>query len=301
MSTSVPDRKSRHVTGRVPVMGETKYDIATSAQIAGFWGLLGFVGLLIALWLSNLLPEVEVKAVVMTQGSGGYEDGEPDETLDVESPEDPSDDPSLSNDQNVTQLEQITEQIITLSESASQLVAPNEFSDASSGGNPGSAEGTGGRPLGTGGGPGGGTAREQRWLIQFADSGNLKSYARQLDFFKIELGCAFKDGRIFYLKNMSTSEDVREARLSSDDKRLFMSWQGGDRVKADIDLLMKAGVKDAADGLPLHFYHPETEAMLARLELSFLGKTPDQIRKTYFQVRKSGSSYEFVVTNQKLR
>ena len=301
MSTSVPDRKSRHVTGRVPVMSETKFDLATSAQIAGVIGLGGFVALLIALWLSNLLPEVEVIPVIMTPGDGGFEDGSPDETLDVESPEDPSDDPSLSNDQNVSQLEQITEQMVTLSENAAALVAPNEFSDPSGGGNPGSAEGTGGRPLGTGGGTGGGTKREQRWLIQFADKGNLKSYAKQLDFFKIELGCAFKDGRIYYLKNMSSSEDVRESRQSSEDKRLFMSWQGGDRVKADIELLQKAGIKDAADGVPLHFYHPETEQMLARLELSYMNKTAAEIRRTYFQVSKSGSSYEFKVTNQKLR
>ena len=58
MSTSVPDRKSRHVTGRVPVMSETKFDIATSAQIAGVIGLGGFVALLIELWLSDLQPEV---------------------------------------------------------------------------------------------------------------------------------------------------------------------------------------------------------------------------------------------------
>lgn len=301
MSTTVPDRKSRHVTGRVPVMSETKFDIATSAQIAAFVGLGGFCALLIALWLSNLLPEIEVVPVVMAPGDGGFEDGDPNETLDVESPEDPSDDPSLSNDQNETQLEQITEQIVTLSETASQLVAPNDFSDPTGGGNPGSAEGTGGRPYGSGGGVGGGAKREQRWLIQFADKGNLKSYARQLDFFRIELGCAFPDGRIYYLKNMSTSNDLRQAKQSSSEKRLFMSWQGGDRVKADIELLNAAGVSDAKDGLPLHFYHPETEQMLARLEVQFLNKTADQIRRTYFQVRKTGSSFEFVVTDQKLR
>ena len=101
---------------------------------------------------------------------------------------------------------------------------------------------------------------------------------------------------------MSTTEDLRETRQSSDEKRLFMSWQdGGERVKADIDLLMKAGLKDAAQGLPLHFYHPETEQMLAQLELSFLNKPAEQIRLTYFQVKKSGNSFEFVVTNQKLR
>lgn len=301
MSTTVPDRKSRHVTGRIPVMSETTYDMATSAQIALAVGLTAIAGLLIAIWLSNLLPEVEVLPVVMTAGDGGYEDGDPNETLDVESIEDPSDDPSLSNDQNMTQLEQITEQVITLSENASQLTQPNEYTDSSAGGNPGSAEGSGGRPLGTGGGGKGGTKREQRWLVQFADKGDLKSYAKQLDFFKIELGCAFPDGRIYYLKNMSTSPTLREARLNSQDQRLFMNWQGGDRVQADIELLTKAGVPDPASGSVLHFYDPATEQMMAQIEMAYANKPIEQIRRTYFEVRRQGGGYEFFVANQKLR
>lgn len=301
MSTNVPDRKSRHITGRVPVMAETGYDIATSAQIAAALGLAAFVGLLIAIWLSNLLPEVVVTPIVMEVGDGGFEDGSPDESLNVESPEDPTDDPSLSNDQDVSQLEQITEQVASLSETAAALVQPNSFTDPSGGGNPGSAEGTGGRPYGSGGGGRGGAKREQRWLVQFADKGDLKSYSRQLDFFNIELGCAFPDGRIFYLKDMSTSPAVREERMSSKDKRLFMNWQGGDRIKADIELLTKAGVPDPASGTVLHFYAVATEEMMARLEQEYGGKPPDQIRRTYFQVKKAGSGYEFVVTSQKLR
>jgi len=282
-------------------MSETKYDMATSAQIALAVGLTAIAGLLIAIWLSNLLPEVTVLPVVMTAGDGGFEDGDPNETLDVESIEDPSDDPSLSNDQNMTQLEQITDQVITLSENASQLVAPNEYSDSSAGGNPGSAEGSGGRPLGTGGGGKGGTKREQRWLVQFADKGNLKSYAKQLEFFKIELGCAFEDGRIYYLKNMASSPTLRQERLNSKDQRLFMNWEGGDRVQADIELLTKAGVPDPAKGSVLHFYDPATEQTMAQIEQAYANKPIEQIRRTYFQVRRKGSGYEFFVSNQKLR
>ena len=301
MARSVPDRKSRHVTGHVPVMSETTYDIATSAQIAGALALATFVGLLIAIWLSNLLPDVQSVPIVMEAGDGGFEDGSPDETLNVESPLDPTDDPSLSNEQDVSQLEQITEQVVTLSQDAASLTQPNEFSDPTGGGNPGSAEGTGGRPYGTGGGTRGGTKREQRWFVEFADKGDLKSYAKQLDFFKIELGSAFKDGRIIYLKKMSTSPAIREERLNSNDKRLFMNWQGGDRVQADIELFEKAGVKDAASGTVLHFYDPQTEQMLAQLELERAGRPAEQIRRTYFQVKKAGGGYEFVVSSQKLR
>lgn len=302
MSTSVPDRKSRRVVGRIPVMRETAYEMATSAQIALACGLAAFGALLIAIWLSNLLPEIESLEVVMTSGDGGFEDGDPDESLDVESIEDPTDDPSVSNDQDVVQLEEITEQVITLSETASQLTAPNEYTDPNSGGNPGSAEGSGGRPLGTGGRGNGGTKREQRWIVEFADKGDLKSYARQLDFFNIELGCAFRDGRIFYAKNLAGTPVVRQAKLNSDDKRLFMNWAGGsERKKADLDLLAKARVPDPGSGTVLHFYDPATEQLMAKVEKAYSGKPIEQIRRTYFQVRKAGSGYEFFVTNQKLR
>jgi hypothetical protein len=302
MSTSVPDRKSRRVAGKIPVMRETAYEMATSAQIALAFGLAAFSALLIAIWLSNLLPEIESLEVVMTTGDGGFEDGDPDESLDVESIEDPTDDPSVSNDQDVVQLEEITEQVITLSENASQLTSPTDYADPNAGGNPGSAEGTGGRPLGTGGKGNGGTKREQRWIVEFADKGDLKSYARQLDFFKIELGCAFRDGRIYYVKNMGTSPVVREAKLNSDDKRLYMNWQGGsDRMKADLDLLAQAKVPDPASGTVLHFYDPATEQTMATVEKAYSGKPIEQIRRTYFQVRSAGAGYEFFVTDQKLR
>ena len=300
MPASVPDRKSRHVTGRVPVMGETSYDIATSAQIAAGLALAALVALLIAIWLSNLLPDTQAVPVIMEAGDGGFEDGSPDESLSVESPLDPTDDPAITNEQDVSQLEQITEQVVTLSQNVSELTPPSETSDQS--GNPGSADGTGGRPFGTGGGIRGGTKREQRWFVEFADKGDLRSYARQLDFFKIELGCAFKDGRMVYLKNISGSPVVRTERLNSNDKRLFMNWQGGDRVKADIELLQKAGIKDAESGMVLHFYDPATEQLLAKIEMERAGGRPaEQIRRTYFQVKKAGSGYEFVVSSQKLR
>lgn len=301
MSTSVPDRKALRVSGRAPVMNETTYDVTTSAQIAIALALALITGLLIAIWLSNLLPTISTESMMLVNSTGGFEDGDPDETLDVESPEDPTEDPSLSNDQNMTQLEEITDQIVTLSENASQLVQPNEFTDAEAGGNPGSAEGSGGRPLGVGGGTKGGERREQRWLVKFADKGNLKLYASQLDFFKIEIGVVFKDGRIFYLSNMSKGNTVRESRLSADDPRLFMSWKGGERKKADIELLEKAGVPDPASGQILHFYAPETEQMLARLEKSYGNKAPAEIRRTFFQIRGSPGSFEFYVSSQKLK
>ena len=90
MPATVPDRKSRHQTGRAPVMKETSYDSTTSVQIAAVLGLGLLGGILIAIWLMNMLPDKTPKPVMLATGDGGWEDGEPDETLDVESPEDPN-------------------------------------------------------------------------------------------------------------------------------------------------------------------------------------------------------------------
>ena len=173
----------------------TKYEVAvstliTTATCAG----LAFI-VMVFIWLSNLLPAPESKAVTMLpSGDGGWEDGDPNATPNVESPEDAAMDPSLANEEtDVTELEEVVEQVTEVADNAASMVAPNEFSDQRNTGVPGSADGTGGRPLGSGGPGRGGTKREQRWFVEFGDKGDLKSYAAQLDFFGIELGAMFPD------------------------------------------------------------------------------------------------------------
>jgi hypothetical protein len=258
---------------------------------------------LIAIWLANMLPTRVLLEPVMTAGDGGWEDGSPDETLSVESPEDPSDDPSVADlPSDVTQLMEITDPVTEMSDRAAELVEDTSFTDQSNSGNPGSAEGTGGRPLGSGGPGRGGAKREQRWMVVFADKSDLNSYARQLDFFRIELGLLKAvENRLIYVSSVSTERPLtREVRTADSEKRLFMNWEGGDRKKADADLCRKAGL-DPSGGVFLHFYPPELENRLAELELSYAGRTAAQIRRTVFEVKRSGDSYEFVVTDQKLK
>jgi hypothetical protein len=284
----------------------TKYDVAvstliTTATCAG----LAFV-VMVFIWLSNLLPAPPSRKVEMfPPGDGGWEDGDPNATPNVESPEDASLDPSLANEEtDVTELEEVTEQVVEIAENAATMVAPNELTDQRNTGMPGSADGTGGRPLGTGGGGRGGTKREQRWFVEFGDKGDLKSYAAQLDFFGIELGVAFPaESRLVYLSNLSQSKPVsREVKTGDAEKRLFMSWQDGseERKAADVELFQKAGV-DASAGIIMHFYPAATEEMLAQVEFDYGKKTPAEIRRTYFQVKRAGNGYEFTVTRQQLR
>ena len=298
--SNIPDRKERLVSGRIPVMRETRYDHTSSVVIAAALVLIGSVIVLISIWLSNLLPSQPTMQTEMMPAISDTDDGVDTGSLEVEIPEDLSDDPSLSNDQQESRLEEVVERMISTAGAATQLELPNNFSDESSGGSLGSAVGSTGSPLG-----GAGTAtaipQENRWNVEFSESGSLSEYAQQLDFFGIELGVVIPDLRIIYVSNFSSTKDKRETRITSGEQRLFMSWQGGDRVQADLELLEEAGVTDAASGQILHFYPSETEAMLLQLEMNHAGQPAEKIRRTRFRVVGESGAYQFIVTDQKYR
>lgn len=81
-----------------------------------------------------------------------------------------------------------------------------------------------------------------------------------------------------------------------------MNWADGseDRKVADVELFQKAGI-DASVAAVLHFYTSDTETLMATIEQEFGGHTAEEIRKTYFRVRKAGSGYEFFVQKQLLK
>ena len=298
--SNVPDRQARLVTGRIPMMRETRYEHTSSVVIATVLVLGGIVVLLVSIWLSNLLPKQPQRTLELLPGNSGTDDGNDEEPLLVESPEDPSDDPSLANDQQETQLEEVLDRVVNATGEAALLNLPNEYRDAASAGSPGSLTGGTGSPLGFGG-VGTDVPREKRWSVEFAERGSLDLYARQLDFFGIELGIAFEDGRIVYVSRLSGAIVVREDRIDEREQRLFMSWQSGGRVKADLELLKKAGISDTANGIPLHFYPAETEAHLARLEQEYAGRSAEQIRRTRFRVTGEPGAFRFVVVTQRYR
>jgi hypothetical protein len=301
--TDVPDRRARLVTGRVPVMGETSYDLTSSLGIAALLVLLGGVVLLVSIWASSFLSENYTPSVQMIVSDGGVDDGSPDDSLDVESPEDLSDDPSLANDQQETQLEQALEAMINATGSVSALNFSNDLADETSSGLPGSAEGSGGRPLGAAGkGRKGGIPPEERWFIEFAERDSLELYAAQLDHFGIELAAAFPDRRVFYVRKLSSGFETREERIDGGDQRLFMNWKGGgQRVQADRELLEKAGVPDLSNAVVLHFYPAETEQLLARTEAEYANRPIEQVRRTSFRVTGGPGAFRFVVEAQKYR
>jgi hypothetical protein len=293
-----------------PVIGMTSYERVATFFIA----LLVFLVLTVTTLTVNYIatrpkaPAAMAELELFEELPGGSPDGSPDETLRVDSPYEERADASLVDNPSdePSQVEAVFDSIMEASdeaaeggaEEASNLAvtdqAPQQFLlDVRTSGRRGSATGTGRRGLGFGPGKRG-FPRDQRWFISFSDRVPVSEYARQLDYFGIELGAVGTD-KISYVSAMSTAPKVRTANTGKGENRLYMNWQGGTRRLADVELLKNSGV-DAEGALVLHFYPANTEATLAKLERAAAKLPVDQIRRTYFAVKNVDKGYEFEVT-----
>ncbi len=282
-----------------PVLAVTSYDRASAIMIALVVGLVSAVICLGVIWFTNRIPTQEPYVPLeLLELAGGEEDGVPDETLNVESPEPETADPSVAEVQDEqVEISEMLETVVELSDQAAEQVQQQFETQAQNTGNPGSKKGTGGRPLGMGPGEGG-MPREQRWFIRFADRGTLTEYAKQLSFFGIELGALMNDGKLYYLTKLTAAKpNLRSVNSGKGEQRLYMTWRGGNRRKSDLALFKKGGL-NATAGMVMHFYPPKIEAELAGLEKKYRNRPVEQIRRTYFVVRSAGSGYRFVVTKQ---
>ncbi len=170
----------------------------------------------------------------------------------------------------------------------------------------GDGQGTGdGRGVGPGG-PGDKDVipRWERWEIRYGTN-SVEAYSHQLDFFKIELGAVGgeKFGQnVDYAIGFVGNRPTRRTGPAKDEKRLYMTWKQGVLRKSDESLLNRAGITTKSRIL-MQLYPKEVEDMLATLERQYAGKDRDirSIRRTIFEVRPSGSGYEYVVKDQMYR
>lgn len=170
------------------------------------------------------------------------------------------------------------------------------------------------KPPGKGkkGGPGDGTGDDddddgpdrgdhpRRWEVQFAEGHNLDTYARQLDFFKIELGVLMTDGKVIYAYNLSKPKPDSRTGPASTEGRYYLTWRRGELEKADCDLLTRAGIEHQGR-IILKFITPELEAELVRLEKQKAGDKADRVRTTRFGILPDGNGFKFHVKKQTYR
>lgn len=282
-----------------PVTRVTLFERVSSGLLSTVVGLLLTVAVLAAIWAFNRPPTAEsVTPVEFIELPGGEKDGAIDETLRVDSPEDVVEDASITEETTEDQqVEEVLENVLELADQAAQQVQQQFDVEAANSGKSGSATGTGRRALGMGPGDSG-MPREQRWFVRFSSTSSLDTYAKQLDYFGIELGALTPDGRLIYVSNLSNATPTAKVTQSGKgESRLYMTWRGGQRRKADLELFAKAGYQ-FDDVVLFHFYSKMAESRLAELELEYANRDVKEIRRTYFVVRRSGNEYDFEVTRQ---
>lgn len=304
---------------RTPVMKVTRYEVWSSVLIAITLAIGVVLVAVVSMWLATRIPKSESRAVPveLVESPGGFEDGVAGETLRIDSPLPERADATLAEvESDKVEVAASLDAVIETATEAVSLDATGSESFSDSGGaqlgggataaavtlgtrnagKPGSAKGTGGRPLGFGSGTGG-FPREMRWHIRYGDLSTSAEYARQLDFFKIELG-AIVGTELIYISNLSAAApNVRRVPSGQDEKRLYMTWKGGDRKKADLELFQKARI-EVGNGMLFQFYPKDVEETLAQIEFAYRKRKAAEIRRTYFVVEKAGNGYQFSVTQQ---
>jgi hypothetical protein len=147
--------------------------------------------------------------------------------------------------------------------------------------------------------------RSERWQLKFTAS-NLRSYATQLDFYKIELGAIGGSVQgVDVANNLAGSPKKYRIVDTVSEKRLYFMWNSpSPLMQFDRQLLQQAGIQ-----LPnrqiLKFIPKELENLLAQIELDYAKSkgynSVTQLAKTVFESKPEGGGYAFTVISQRYR
>jgi hypothetical protein len=273
------------------------YDVVASLLVALLFIVGLAVGSLFIIWLTNRLMFTQKPIPVELVEFAGRGDHAAGYARDMEPPGPEELEEEMYEPEVEATLEAVTDVVTTQTAALDSIATAAEATVKGSGG------------LGDSRGPGPeGEGRSdiippwERWEIRYTTSG-LAAYARQLDFFKIELAAAGGAPLVDYAFNLSKAKPDRRSGKPEDEKRMYMSWQnaGGPLAAFDRQLLARAGISTSRR-LVLQFYPRETELKLLQLEAEHAkGRDAREFLKTIFGVRTAGSGYEFFVIDQFFR
>ena len=251
---------------------------------------------LFSVWVGSrmLAPPLLAVPVVMEDVGGGRPDGVVGESMELNEPD--AEQIGRESDLSVPQIQETLSRVSSIVSSRVSDLDDAVLVDPLQQAGGGKLQGDGRRvAYGFGDGPPG-IPRFKRWEIYYAEGETLEEYAKQLDFFQIELAVIDGD-QVTYVSKFSAPAPAKRTASGDKEKRLYMSWRQGNLKQADRELLARAGV-DAGSKLVVQFYPPEIENRLAQLELSFANRKPGQIRRTRFAVRSQGNGFEYYVLDQ---
>jgi hypothetical protein len=250
-------------------------------------------------WLGShvLFPPLKSVPVRLEQVGGGMESGVVGESMQLDSPtpQDVAQESDLDEPEFQDTLKTVLD-AVALRQADLDTPADTEQDTSKKGG--GQQTGTGKVP-GYGSGPGKpGVPPHLRWQIQFDAGGTLEGYAKQLDFFKIELGVITGAHEIVYAKNLSKPKpDTYKGPGGKAEPRLYFSWRSGKLREADRELMQRTGVPTTGKQV-MQFYSDPLEQDLLHLEQDYRGIDASKIRKTVYGIRPKGAGYEFFVIDQ---
>ena len=287
---------------QTPVLRETRHDRTTAGLLSIFCGLAAVVILLGAVALQGRAVEPAEPIVLIEYIELSSEEiGPPAEAPELESVDEP-----LASE--LAEQGGMTETLTTVTDLQAD-VSPlavrqfESFTPSSTESQPDDSDGSGAASgeLSPGGSALCGLPPEERWFIKF-DESSLDEYARQIDFFGIEIGAFLpardqRPARLIFLSNVSQPEPVVRELEGKTDPRLYLNWQRGKYSARDRALFRDAGV-DVSGAAFLLFLNADTEQQLLQAEKAWRGKEPHVIRRTYFRVVADGDGYRFKVTSQ---
>jgi len=263
------------------------YDRVSSMLLALVVLLGVVVFVLLVIWLTNriFLRQAAVAVELLELGSGegplggGRELAEPiDEEIEAEEP--------------------AVQQTLAAIADAVALKSV-QLDDPAWGGRAGPGEGGG--PGGRGGGTGSGSGATRHWEVRFIKGNTLESYARQLDFFGIELGVLMPGNKVVYAFNLAKRKPDTRTAAADQEKRYYLTWRSGGLQEADRELLTRAGISSTGR-IILKFLPRKLEIHLAGMEKAHAGRHAENVRKTRFEVRSDGAGrYLFSIVDQSLK
>lgn len=141
----------------------------------------------------------------------------------------------------------------------------------------------------------------ERWEVRL-NAATTDEYARQLDFFQIELAVAGGgNSEVIYISQVAAARPHVRTGNPRDEQRLRFMHRSGTLRDADRTLAAKAGV-DTEGKVVAQFYSRDMYQTLLALETTARGsRSISDVRRTIFGVKETAGRFEFYVISQEFR
>ncbi len=290
MSATLSPKSTKQVDVRV-----SAFDQVNAALIAMIL-LIGFlVTVLFLIWLTTAFDFSRKKPVQLLTYEEPFGDEKP------EGYEDDVLEPGVEEFPEV-ETPQLKDALEAVTDAVSSVKASLEKRDGDAA-EMGRGRGVGSRDGGPGTGKGDVIPEHKRWKIEY-ESESIELYAKQLDHFNIILGAfSLNSNDIALVRNMSKGSQVEMSDRKKESKTLRFEHEKPRMRRWDQNLISAAGV-DLSGRRTVQFYPMSTRMILREVEgrhLQSIGRTLNEVRRTFFKVEPVGGGFEYKVREMLFR